>query len=213
MLPSQRALDDRAKANLYRFCQPLDVPTPRTLAAADADTLAALALQIGYPVYVKGRFYEAHLATTPKELYEAFNAIASVWGTPVLVQEMAVGEEYDVLGVGDGQGGLLASCSIRKMLRTSAGKGFAGVVIADPALDRQVERIIAALRWAGIPNGSASRSIRPASTCCAANAAEPWSCNWLPMPGVSPSCSGTASRCSGYSPSPCQRCPMPLARE
>ncbi|MEW6310394.1 MAG: carbamoyl-phosphate-synthetase [Pseudomonadota bacterium] len=149
VLPSQRALDDRAKANLYRFCQPLDVPTPRTLAAADADTLAALALQIGYPVYVKGRFYEAHLATTPKELYEAFNAIASVWGTPVLVQEMAVGEEYDVLGVGDGQGGLLASCSIRKMLRTSAGKGFAGVVIADPALDRQVERIIAALRWAG----------------------------------------------------------------
>ncbi len=157
VLPSQRALDDRAKANLYRFCQPLDVPTLRTLAAADADTLAALALQIGYPVYVKGRFYEAHLATTPKELYEAFNAIASVWGTPVLVQEMAVGEEYDVLGVGDGQGGLLASCSIRKMLRTSAGKGFAGVVIADPALDRQVERIIAALGGpvrAGIHQGA-----------------------------------------------------------
>ncbi len=149
LLPSQQALDDRSKSNLDAFCGQLEVPTPRTLMANDPDTLAALALQLGYPVYVKGRFYEAHLATTPKELYEAFASIASVWGTPVLVQEMVVGEEYDILGLGDGEGGLLASCSIRKMLRTSAGKGFAGVVVADPDLDELVARVIGALRWAG----------------------------------------------------------------
>ncbi|HAB84944.1 MAG TPA: carbamoyl-phosphate-synthetase [Pseudomonas sp.] len=149
LLPSQQALDDRAKSNLDAFCGQLEVPTPRTLMANDPDTLAALALQLGYPVFVKGRFYEAHLATTPKELYEAFASIASVWGTPVLVQEMVVGEEYDILGLGDGEGGLLASCSIRKMLRTSAGKGFAGVVVADPDLDELVARVIGALRWAG----------------------------------------------------------------
>ncbi len=149
LLPSQQALDDRAKSNLDAFCGQLEVPTPRTLMANDPDTLAALALQLGYPVYVKGRFYEAHLATTPKELYEAFASIASVWGTPVLVQEMVVGEEYDILGLGDGEGGLLASCSIRKMLRTSAGKGFAGVVVADPDLDELAARVIGALRWAG----------------------------------------------------------------
>ncbi len=149
LLPSQQALDDRAKSNLDAFCGQLEVPTPRTLMANNPDTLAALALQLGYPVYVKGRFYEAHLATTPKELYEAFASIASVWGTPVLVQEMVVGEEYDILGLGDGEGGLLASCSIRKMLRTSAGKGFAGVVVADPDLDELVARVIGALRWAG----------------------------------------------------------------
>lgn len=149
LLPSQQALDDRSKSNLDAFCGQLEVPTPRTLMANDPDTLAALALQLGYPVYVKGRFYEAYLATTPKELYEAFASIASVWGTPVLVQEMVVGEEYDILGLGDGEGGLLASCSIRKMLRTSAGKGFAGVVVADPDLDELVARVIGALRWAG----------------------------------------------------------------
>ncbi len=149
LLPSQQALDDRSKSNLDAFCGQLEVPTPRTLMANDPDTLAALALQLGYPVFVKGRFYEAHLATTPKELYEAFASIASVWGTPVLVQEMVVGEEYDILGLGDGEGGLLASCSIRKMLRTSAGKGFAGVVVADPDLDELVARVIGALRWAG----------------------------------------------------------------
>ncbi len=149
LLPSQQALDDRAKSNLDAFCEQLEVPTPRTLMANDPDTLAALALQLGYPVFVKGRFYEAHLATTPKELYEAFASIASVWGTPVRVQEMVVGEEYDILGLGDGEGGLLASCSIRKMLRTSAGKGFAGVVVADPDLDELVARVIGALRWAG----------------------------------------------------------------
>lgn len=149
LMPTKQALDDRAKANLYEFCSSLGVSTPRTLAANDPDTLAALAWQIGYPVYVKGRFYEAHLATTPQELYEAFNQIIRVWGAPVLVQEMVVGEEYDIVGLGDGQGGLIASCSIRKMLRTSAGKGFAGVVVADPELDELVARFIGALRWAG----------------------------------------------------------------
>jgi carbamoyl-phosphate synthase large subunit len=35
------------------------------------------------------------------------------------------------------------------MLRTSAGKGFAGVVVADPDLDDRVNRIIKTLRWNG----------------------------------------------------------------
>src|SRR5690606_27565237 len=47
VLPTQQALDDRAKPNLDKFCRELDVPTPRTLMANDADTLASLALQLG----------------------------------------------------------------------------------------------------------------------------------------------------------------------
>ncbi|NNM56885.1 MAG: hypothetical protein HKL97_06945 [Acidocella sp.] len=35
------------------------------------------------------------------------------------------------------------------MLRTSAGKGFAGVVVEDPRIDALVRRLIRALRWAG----------------------------------------------------------------
>ncbi|HVJ33051.1 MAG TPA: carbamoyl-phosphate-synthetase [Terriglobia bacterium] len=149
MLPSKDALEARSKVKLPEFCRKLEILTPRTAVVADASTLALRAQEIGYPVYVKGRFYEAHLATSPQELWEAYNKIVSVWGGPVLVQETVVGEEYDIVGLGDGKGGLIGSCSIRKMLRTSAGKGFAGIVVDDPALNDLVRRVIAALRWAG----------------------------------------------------------------
>jgi carbamoyl-phosphate synthase large subunit len=72
-----------------------------------------------------------------------------VWGGPVLAQEMTFGEEYDVVGLSDVDGNIVGSCSIRKMLRTKAGKGFAGMVVADPALDDLASRIIGALHWNG----------------------------------------------------------------
>lgn len=148
-LPTKKAFDARNKGNLHALCERLDVTTPRTEAANSSEALAACAEVIGYPVYVKGRFYEAHLVNSKQDLCAAFDEIAGVWGGPVLVQEPIVGEEYDVVGLGDGKGGIIGSCSIRKMLRTSAGKGFAGIVIADPALDELVARIVEALRWRG----------------------------------------------------------------
>lgn len=148
-LPTRKAFDARSKDNLHALCQRLDVVTPRTDAANSSEALATCAEVIGYPVYVKGRFYEAHLVNSKRDLCAAFDEIAGVWGGPVLVQEPIVGEEYDVVGLGDGKGGIIGSCSIRKMLRTSAGKGFAGIVIADSALDALVERVVAALRWRG----------------------------------------------------------------
>lgn len=148
-LPTRKAFDARNKDNLHALCKRLDVVTPRTQAANSSEALAVCAEAIGYPVYVKGRFYEAHLVNSKRDLCAAFDEIAGVWGGPVLVQEPIVGEEYDVVGLGDGEGGIIGSCSIRKMLRTSAGKGFAGIVIVDPALDELVERIVQALRWQG----------------------------------------------------------------
>ncbi|MFC3674918.1 hypothetical protein [Ferrovibrio xuzhouensis] len=149
VLPTQKSLDARSKVKLQELCGRLGISTPRTAFADDPATLAAHAEKIGYPVYVKGRFYEAHLATNQAELYQAFEDIFHVWGGPILVQESVVGEEYNIVGLGDGQGGLTTSCSIRKMLRTSAGKGFAGIVVADSEIDDMVARIIEALRWNG----------------------------------------------------------------
>lgn len=149
ILPSKRAFGRRSKANLYTFCNHLGIPTPATRSAQDVLTLQRFAEKIGYPVYVKGRFYDAHLVNTNAELRAAFDEIAEVWGLPVLVQESVLGEEYDVVGLGDGKGAVTGFCSIRKMLRTSAGKGFAGVVVVDPRIDDLVRRIIRSLRWSG----------------------------------------------------------------
>ena len=149
VLPLEQSLAQRSKESLATLCQRIKVPVPATLASSDPALLARFVEQIGYPAYIKGRFYEAHLVQSPVELYAAFNQIMAVWGGPVLAQEAALGEEYNVVGLADGRGAIIGSCSIRKMLRTKSGKGFAGVVITDPALDQSALKVIRALRWNG----------------------------------------------------------------
>lgn len=149
VLPDARALQRRGKENLAALCRAIGVPTPATRASSSLDELLVFAGTVGYPAYVKGRFYEARLVHSPLELRIAFDELMQAWGGPVLVQETVVGEEYDVVGLGDGKGGIAGSCSIRKMLRTKTGKGFGGIVVADPALDRLAQKVIRALRWNG----------------------------------------------------------------
>ena len=149
LLPEPDPLEQRSKTGLLALCQSLGVPTPRAAHADDPVTLAGHALRIGYPCYVKGRLYDAHRAEHAGELHAAFHEIAKVWGTPVIVQEAIMGEEYDVAGIGDGKGGLTAFCTIRKMLRSRLGKGYGGVVVDNPGLEASARRIVAALKWNG----------------------------------------------------------------
>lgn len=149
ILPEPAALQRRDKAQLAVLCRTLGIATPRTAEASDPVTLAGHAARIGYPCYVKGRLYDARRVTTLAELHAAFHDIFAVWGGPVLVQEAVEGEEYDIAGIGDGKGGLEAFCTIRKLLRSRLGKGFAGVVLDNPGLERIARRIVAELRWDG----------------------------------------------------------------
>ena len=148
-LPTEKSFLARAKDQLPELCRRLGVPTPATVASLNVVDLVHFVESIGYPAYIKGRFYEAHLVHSRQELYSTFNELMNVWGGPVLAQEITVGEEYDVVGLGDGKGGIVGSCSIRKMLRTKSGKGFAGVVIDDPSLDELVRKVIGELLWNG----------------------------------------------------------------
>ena len=149
VLPDAKAMQRRGKENLSKLCEDIGVPTPATRASSNLDELLVFAESLGYPTYVKGRFYEARLVHSPLELRIAFDELMQAWGGPVLVQEVVVGEEYDVVGLGDGKGGIVGSCTIRKMLRTKAGKGFGGVVVADPSLDKLAQKVIRALKWNG----------------------------------------------------------------
>lgn len=149
VLPTKQSFERRNKENLRTLCHHLDIPAPETRASTDPGALARFAEKIGFPVYVKGKYYGAHFVTSQEELRAAYDELIRVWGGPVLVQEVIVGEEYDFVGLGDGQGGIIGHCAIRKMLRTWAGKGFAGVVVIDPDLERLARHIIGALRWNG----------------------------------------------------------------
>jgi carbamoyl-phosphate synthase large subunit len=148
-LPTLQSFADRDKTNLGALCEELGIATLRSAPAYDAATLAAHAAGIGYPCYVKGQLYGAHKVSSPTDLYGAFSDIHNIWGGPVLVQEAVTGEEYDLVGVGDRQGRIVGHCTIRKLLRTRLGKGFAGVVVVDPAIEEAAGRIIGHLKWNG----------------------------------------------------------------
>lgn len=148
-LPSLRAFEMRHKSSLYDLCRRLNLPAPMTRVAMSEAAVTLFAEEIGYPVYVKGRLYEAQLVNTRAELAGAYQEIVRVWGWPIIVQEVILGEEYDVTGIADEQGRITASCSIRKLLRTSHGKGFGGIVIANPELDAIAAEIIRELNWKG----------------------------------------------------------------
>lgn len=149
MLPSKKALALRSKEYLAAFCARHSVPGPKTYAANDIETLSRFAEQLGYPVYVKGKYYEAFLVYSQVDLTAHFEAIARTWGVPILVQEALFGDEYDVVGLADDKSYVVGSCAIRKLLRTSSGKGFGGVVINDHKLDSTVREIIKGLHWRG----------------------------------------------------------------
>lgn len=149
VLPSQQAFDARHKSGLSALCKKIGIAAPLTRIAMTDAEVAACADEIGYPIYVKGRLYEAQLVYSPTELLSAYRDIVRVWGWPIIVQEVIVGEEYDVVGIGDGQGSIVRSCAIRKLLRTSHGKGFAGIVVENHELDDLAQMIIKELKWNG----------------------------------------------------------------
>ena len=149
VLPSNDSLHDISKLHLYDFCQSIDVPSPQTKVATDLQALKHLAEENGYPVYIKGRYYEAELVHSTPEMIDTGRRLSRQWGWPLIIQEMIAGEEYDVVGLGDGKGGIIQSCSIRKFQRTETGKGLAGIVVENPELDQMSEKIIQELQWNG----------------------------------------------------------------
>jgi carbamoyl-phosphate synthase large subunit len=149
VLPTKESLKYRAKSNLPELCSKTNVLTPKTKVIYNLFELELYADSIVYPVYVKGKYYEAHLVYYKGELLEVSTSITRVWGWPILIQEAIIGEEYGVAGIGDGKGNIIMECCIRKMLRSTSGKGFAGIVIENFELDEFTKRIIAELKWNG----------------------------------------------------------------
>lgn len=149
MLPSPLALSRRSKDALGILGYEAGVLVPHTIPVYDLSAAYGAGVTIGYPLIAKGRLYEAKQVNSPAEMAEAFTALTATWGGPMLVQSFLAGEEYDVVGIGDGNGGIIASCSIRKLLLTKTGKAFAGIVVSDPELDAVAARLIGAANWNG----------------------------------------------------------------
>ncbi len=149
LLPTRAQFDLRSKANLADLGRRAEVSVPKTVVINSAQELAVVHEKVPYPFWVKGVFYGATLVHTLDDAYAAFHKAAAQWGVPIVVQAGVSGEELNVVGVGDGEGGLLGAVPMKKLLLTDKGKGWAGITIQDPALLAVAERFVKATGWRG----------------------------------------------------------------
>lgn len=147
-LPSAEGLKVRSKVYFERLIE-MGITVPRGKSITDITSIYELEQKFRFPVMVKGQFYEAYIAYSPMEAEHYFRKISAKWGLPIVVQEFVVGQEYDVIALGDGQGGLIGAVPIKKMQLTEKGKAWGGITIDDTAMNNCVRDIIAKLKWRG----------------------------------------------------------------
>jgi len=148
-LPTQGQFDLRSKDKLSRLAADAGLNTPATQALADVTDLYTIHDKLGWPIVVKGLLYGAKVCRSVDEAVAAYHSTAAQWGFPVLAQAFLDGDEFDVVAVGDGKGGLVGAVPMRKTWLTDKGKGWAGITVADPALLDVTRRFVEASQWRG----------------------------------------------------------------
>lgn len=148
-LPSRAQLAVRAKSHLAELGRQTGINVPKTKVLTSLAELYRVHEEIPYPFFVKGPYYGATLARSIDDATKAFTAAEASWGLPIIVQAHVAGEEFDVVAVGDGRGGLVGAVPMKKLSLTDKGKGWAGITVKDPALLDAAARFVAKTRWRG----------------------------------------------------------------
>jgi carbamoyl-phosphate synthase large subunit len=149
LLPDEESLRLRNKEHFGRLRGELGLSVPKSVAISEATEIPKLDQDFDFPVMVKGQFYDAYVAYSPMEVHGHFERIRAKWGAPVIIQEFIPGEEFDVVCLGDGEGGLIGSVAMRKMQLTDKGKAWGGVTISDKRLDAFVREAMEKIAWRG----------------------------------------------------------------
>jgi carbamoyl-phosphate synthase large subunit len=149
VLPTQEQLDMRAKTRLGELGRLSGLPVPEEAVVGSAAEMAGIHHKVPYPFFVKGPYYGATLAKSVDQAIAAYHKAIATWGPPIVVQQFVDGEEYNVIAVGDGTGGLLGAVPMKKMALTDKGKGWAGITIKAPGLVGLAAQFMKATHWAG----------------------------------------------------------------
>ncbi|MEO2069105.1 MAG: carboxylate--amine ligase, partial [Desulfurobacteriaceae bacterium] len=146
-LPTEEQFKLRGKDKLLKVAESIEVKIPKTKVVTSYEELSKVIEEIGFPIMVKGIFYKAYKAYKAFNITQAtsyFNSIVSEWGYPVIVQEVVKGEEMNVVGVGDEEGGHFGLVGIKKLWITSLGKIWTRVTIKNEKLLSAAERFVKA---------------------------------------------------------------------
>jgi carbamoyl-phosphate synthase large subunit len=148
-LPTVDVLKRRAKQYLPTLAALCGVRVPETRLASDVAGACQAGSELGFPLVVKGPYYDAKIAHTISQLSAAAGHLLSEWGHPVILQRRVIGSEFNVLGLGNACGGWLGHCCIRKTQLSQQGKGLSGITVADARLSDLCARLIRELKWPG----------------------------------------------------------------
>ncbi len=148
LLPEAEMFKARHKQHLPELAAKSGARTPKTHCVHSAEEAAALVTTLG-PVMIKGPYYEAARVMNPAQARAQAAHMLAEWGGPVLVQEIIEGHEFNFLAVGDGQGGMLGSCAVRKLVVSTLGKGYAGITVEDASLRESAAALLHTLQWRG----------------------------------------------------------------
>lgn len=148
-LPSRKELQAIDKLHLYEFGVANGLSVPTTVLVNSFDKLVEAEAVLGYPMVVKGKFYEATVCRSRQEAEAAYFKLLAKWGLPIVLQEFIAGTEIDIAALGDGSGNLIGAVPMRKLYITDKGKGWAGVTLQDDSLLEFAEQFIRASHWKG----------------------------------------------------------------
>jgi carbamoyl-phosphate synthase large subunit len=148
-LPDKAAFARRSKSRLGALANACQVMIPETVSVHSVAGAAWAARKLGYPLLVKGQYYDAKYVSSEIELAKAVSKLLADWGAPAMLQRCVHGPEFNALGLGDGEGGITGLCCIRKTIVSDKGKGLGGMTISDKRLVQMCERLIGELRWRG----------------------------------------------------------------
>ncbi|MBA4250559.1 MAG: biotin carboxylase [Chlorobiaceae bacterium] len=146
-LPTFEQLEIRSKDKLFNFCTKQGIKVPKNILATNISNLHSIQNNFSYPVVLKGIFYEAYIVNNFDEAVVAFNKLKQKWGFPIIVQEYIKGDEFNVVGLGDGTGKTIGAVVMRKLYITDKGKGWSGVTILDKTLLGVSNKFILTSKW------------------------------------------------------------------
>jgi carbamoyl-phosphate synthase large subunit len=148
-VPTQEQFDERHKANLNKFGDQHGIKVPMSKMIFSTAEIPELQEEFGYPMVIKGKFYDASIAYTPEQAANHFNKISAKWGLPIIVQKFVHGQEVNVTALGDGKGTTMGAVAMRKTFITDKGKAWAGIAIKDEKLMDMTTSMISSTKWRG----------------------------------------------------------------
>lgn len=148
-LPTFEQFEERHKVNLSKFGKKYGIDVPEGIAINDSSEIYKHVDKLDFPMMIKGKWYDAYIAYNLEQGRTYFNKLAAKWGLPVVLQKFVHGTEYNITGLGDGDGNLIAAVPMRKQYITDKGKAWAGISIDDQKLLDITRKFVGATKWRG----------------------------------------------------------------